>query len=180
MIFAQVRRSSSRQESGIHRHLFLSRCDQSGDLLLCFNSKGQRASTLCVCGWEGGDWGGLWPCGGTPRPLCDPLPSETHTPPSVTSPPLSPPAPRLPPHPREVRRRWGWPLCDLGSITARHTPKVPPPRWRSWQIWDVRVGGGTGVREGARSQPLRTPTGLSKMTWRLLVHSGKQEVKRQY
>ena len=42
------------QKSGIWRHLFLSRCDQSGDLLLCFNSEvkgacGMRMGMVCVC-----------------------------------------------------------------------------------------------------------------------------------
>ncbi len=42
------------QKSGIWRHLFLSRCDQSGDLLLCFNSEvkgacGMRMGIVCVC-----------------------------------------------------------------------------------------------------------------------------------
>lgn len=42
------------QKSGIWRHLFLSRCDQSGDLLLCFNSEvkgawGMRVGIVCVC-----------------------------------------------------------------------------------------------------------------------------------
>lgn len=65
------------QKSGIWRHLFLSRCDQSGDLLLCFNSEvkgacGMRMGIVCVC-TEG--LRSTLPRGGTPWPLADLSPS---------------------------------------------------------------------------------------------------------
>ena len=47
-------RIKATQKSGIWHHLFLSRCDQSGDLLLCFNREvkgacGMRTGRVCVC-----------------------------------------------------------------------------------------------------------------------------------
>lgn len=50
----------AKQKSGIWHHLFLSCCDQSGDLLLCFNSEvkgacGMRMGIVCgyVCVYRG-------------------------------------------------------------------------------------------------------------------------------
>lgn len=67
------------EESGIWQHLFLSRCDQLGDLLLCFNSevKGAfgmrlRIRYMCVCVCEREcvlrDWGDLCPVVGPNGP----------------------------------------------------------------------------------------------------------------
>lgn len=65
------------QKSGIWHHLFLSCCDQSGDLLLCFNSEvkgacGMRMGIVCIYVWlciEG--LRRALPRDGTPWPLAD-------------------------------------------------------------------------------------------------------------
>lgn len=78
-VLSGLRAEKATQESGIWRHLFLSRCDQSGDLLLCFNSEvkgacGMRMGTsVCVCVCIEGLRRAL-PRGGTPWPLADPSP----------------------------------------------------------------------------------------------------------